>query len=155
MKVQIVLLSLVLLVRAEPNVYCGRQLAMALAMVCGYDEKRDTGAWMLDRSQTGPYVRTEPWLGGTAAGAGVGSWLALDTPAKHKARIDVGAWLAQPAQDKTDKNVGPWLALETQASHKEPWLAPHTARTVSRSKRQIVMECCLKACSEDELLSYC
>ncbi|XP_045509281.1 uncharacterized protein LOC123704831 [Colias croceus] len=163
MKVLIVLLSLVLLVRAEPNVYCGRRLAMALAMVCGYDEKRDNG-WVLD-SQTSPFV-TKPWIRETGdldtesnsktdnawlpardsnKGKHVGPWLEMEV--SHK-----GPWLA----NKVDKHVGivgPWLEMEV--SHKGPWLRPHEARTASRGKRQIVMECCLKACSEDELLSYC
>ncbi|XP_045491011.1 uncharacterized protein LOC123690914 [Colias croceus] len=151
---------------------------MALAMVCGYDEKRDNRAWALDNSQTSSYVRSEPWLGGTMPGT-IRSW-SLDTAANHNAENDIGAWIALPVRDsnEADKNVLPWLAMDTQASHKGPWfnnkaeksvgleletqasnkgpwLAPHEARTVSRSKRQIVMECCLKACSEDELMTYC
>ncbi|CAG4974366.1 unnamed protein product [Colias eurytheme] len=120
---------------------------MALAMVCGYDEKRDNG-WLLDRSQASPYV-TKPWL---RENTGVGVGLTLDGESNYKTD---NAWLALPARHNKDKHVGPWLALETEASHKAPWLAPHEARTASRGKRQIVMECCLKACSEDELLSYC
>ncbi|VVC96443.1 unnamed protein product [Leptidea sinapis] len=36
-----------------------------------------------------------------------------------------------------------------------PWIAMNTARTLGRGKRQIVTECCMKACTEDEIMSYC
>ncbi|CAG4963100.1 unnamed protein product [Colias eurytheme] len=112
MKLQIVLLSLAALAAAEQNVYCGRRLAMALAMMCDYEgveEKRGDSAW---------------------------AWL-------HRTRIGSG--------------LGPWLEQQMSPNSVEsaPWLPPHRARAVSRGKRQIVMECCMKPCSENELLSYC
>ncbi|CAG4940511.1 unnamed protein product [Parnassius apollo] len=36
-----------------------------------------------------------------------------------------------------------------------PWIGPRQARSLSRSKRQVVSECCEKPCTIDELLSYC
>ncbi|XP_038223632.1 bombyxin A-1 homolog [Zerene cesonia] len=113
MKLQIVLLSLVAVVAAEQNVYCGRRLAMALAMMCdneGVEEKRGSSAW---------------------------AWL-------QRTRMNSGA-------------VGPWLEQQVSPNSVEyaPWLPPHRARSISRGKRQIVMECCMKPCSENELLSYC
>ncbi|CAH0715781.1 unnamed protein product, partial [Brenthis ino] len=36
-----------------------------------------------------------------------------------------------------------------------PWLAPHRAHSMSRSKRGVVSECCDKPCTINELLSYC
>ncbi|CAK1590655.1 unnamed protein product [Parnassius mnemosyne] len=35
------------------------------------------------------------------------------------------------------------------------WISPHQAKSVSRTKRQIVAECCDKPCTVDELLTYC
>ncbi|CAH2048385.1 unnamed protein product, partial [Iphiclides podalirius] len=36
-----------------------------------------------------------------------------------------------------------------------PWLERHLARSMGRSKRQVVSECCDKPCTVDELMSYC
>ncbi|XP_041978787.1 insulin-related peptide 4-like [Aricia agestis] len=36
-----------------------------------------------------------------------------------------------------------------------PWMSRHRTKSLGRSKRQIVSECCEKACSNEELLSYC
>ncbi|CAH0715783.1 unnamed protein product, partial [Brenthis ino] len=36
-----------------------------------------------------------------------------------------------------------------------PWLAPHRAHSMGRSKRQVVSECCDKPCTVNELMSYC
>ncbi|CAH0715791.1 unnamed protein product, partial [Brenthis ino] len=36
-----------------------------------------------------------------------------------------------------------------------PWLAPHKAHSMGRSKRQVVSECCEKPCTVNELMSYC
>ncbi|XP_049866544.1 bombyxin A-3 homolog [Pectinophora gossypiella] len=35
------------------------------------------------------------------------------------------------------------------------WMPPQRARALARGKRQIASECCDKACTEDELLTYC
>ncbi|CAK1579965.1 unnamed protein product [Parnassius mnemosyne] len=36
-----------------------------------------------------------------------------------------------------------------------PWISAQQARSLGRSKRQVVSECCDKPCTIDELLSYC
>ncbi|CAH2048389.1 unnamed protein product, partial [Iphiclides podalirius] len=36
-----------------------------------------------------------------------------------------------------------------------PWIPQHRANALGRAKRQVVSECCEKACTIDELLSYC
>ncbi|XP_046965693.1 bombyxin A-1 homolog [Vanessa cardui] len=36
-----------------------------------------------------------------------------------------------------------------------PWIAMHRARSMGRSKRQVVAECCDKPCTINELMSYC
>lgn len=36
-----------------------------------------------------------------------------------------------------------------------PWMARHLARSLNRSKRQVVSECCEKPCTVEELRPYC
>ncbi|XP_045536737.1 bombyxin A-2 homolog [Papilio machaon] len=74
------------------QVYCGRRLASALALVC------EDSPQMVLLKRSG----AEPWLQGT------------------------------------------W-----------PWLSAQRARSLTRTKRQVVAECCDKPCTIDELMSYC
>nr|AGH25575.1 insulin-like precursor polypeptide D [Helicoverpa armigera] len=91
---------------ANPQVYCGRSLARALAFLCP-----DDGGSEIKRSDAGSMYNA-----------------------------------ILPPYYKEQEGFG-W-----------PWLAPHKARGMSlpsRGKRFVVNECCDKACSLSELLSYC
>ncbi|KAF9411521.1 hypothetical protein HW555_009713 [Spodoptera exigua] len=92
---------------ANPQVYCGRSLARALAFLCfeesGSESKRSESGSMYNAILS-PYYK------------------------------------------------------EQEGQYGWPWMAPHKARGMSlpsRGKRFVVNECCDKACSLSELLSYC
>ncbi|CAK1554233.1 unnamed protein product [Leptosia nina] len=46
------------------------------------------------------------------------------------------------------------MTKRTAMTEYDIWIPQRTARS-ARSKREIVEECCYKACSTDELLAYC
>ncbi|CAK1551541.1 unnamed protein product [Leptosia nina] len=91
----------------SPQVYCGRTLAKALALLC-FDEPSSE-----KRSESGTMYNS----------------------------------ILTPYYKEQDTQLG-W-----------PWMPSHKARSMglpSRGKRQFVVnECCDKACSINELLSYC
>ncbi|XP_047516638.1 bombyxin A-3 homolog [Pieris napi] len=106
MKVLVLLVAISMASAAEAQgVYCGRRLAMALAMLCDTNEDK-RGDW----SMYGP--------------------------------------LAHERTEHQD-NWSVWPSLP------QPWLQLSRARSLGRPKRQVVMECCMKPCSEDELMAYC
>ncbi|VVD00648.1 unnamed protein product [Leptidea sinapis] len=52
-----------------------------------------------------------------------------------------------------EKRAG--VAMDNMIYHQLPWMDRRTARSMNKSKRQIVSECCEKPCTVDELVTYC
>ncbi|XP_045525859.1 insulin-related peptide 1-like [Pieris brassicae] len=106
MKVLVLLVVLSVAIAAEAQgFYCGRRLALALAMLCeGSEDKRG------DLSVYGSM-----------------------------------------AHERAD-HQGDWSVWPPMPQH---WLHANRAHSLGRPKRQVVMECCMKPCSEDELMAYC
>ncbi|VVC91471.1 unnamed protein product [Leptidea sinapis] len=53
-----------------------------------------------------------------------------------------------------EKRAG--VAMDNMIYHNQlPWLDRSNARSMNKSKRQIVSECCEKPCTVEELVTYC
>ncbi|CAH2238057.1 jg17267 [Pararge aegeria aegeria] len=116
---------------AQLQKYCGRRLAMAMALVCDESsmlEKRSLD-YMNSASDSEDYMN-----------------LANDSEI-YEDQVEKRC----PHEDDMDE----YAFSVAEYDYEWPLITPREAKRMGRGKRQIVSECCDKPCSVDELKTYC
>ncbi|CAH2218038.1 jg2730 [Pararge aegeria aegeria] len=110
--------------KAEVQVYCGRRLAMAMALVC-----------------IEPVTSERPMI------------------AEKRSSIIKTYEVEVHKETSYRKSMNETLTINSENSINNdfaiPTIKPQKALIFARRKRQIVSECCDKACSIDEMKTYC
>ncbi|KAI8439907.1 hypothetical protein MSG28_001368 [Choristoneura fumiferana] len=148
----------------NPKIFCGRNLAIALAELCSFQnaEKRGDAGTMYRVLQMRCQPRGLRW--DTTSASNFTGCLTLHAETQQCKHCYFTAGLASKmvvairADLAQDIIVPPYY--KDPEHYSWPWLAPHHAHGLSlpnRGKRLtgIVNECCDKPCNIDEMLSYC